>query len=113
MEENKKEENVEERISEPLIYRIHRAIGPLAGGLILDFVDLATFGPLGIVGLFIGGLIGWWVSSIYNFSKKARLLWAMLAAIYCLFPLTELIPVATIISAFARFEENPKYKKTK
>ena len=88
----------------PLIYRLHRAFGPLAGALILDCVDLATFGPLGLGGLFIGAGIGWWISSIYNFSGTARILWAVLAGIYCLMPFTEMIPIATIISAVARFE---------
>ena len=85
--------------------RLHRALGPIAGGLILDFVDLATFGPFGIYGGFIfGGLIGWWISSIYEFQIRGRLIFAFLAAFYLFVPFTEVIPVATIISAFARFQ---------
>ena len=97
---------------EPIIYRLYRAFGPLAGGLILDMVDLATFGPLGIAGFFIGGLIGWWISSIYGFSRKVRLAWALLAGFYCLVPFTEFVPVATIISACARVRERPNYRNT-
>ena len=90
---------------EPLIHRLHKAIGPLAGGLILDFVDLATFGPLGIGGFFIGALVGWWICSIYTFPKPVRVILAILSGVYCLLPFTELLPVATLISAIGRFWE--------
>lgn len=89
-----------------LLERLHRALGPLAGGLILDFVDLATFGPLGFyLGPIVGALVGWWISSIYRYKTSSRIIWAILAALYCTIPLTEIIPVATIISALARFSE--------
>lgn len=94
----------------PLMYRLHRALGPIAGGLILDAVDLATFGPFGVCGFFVGCLVGWWISSIYRFSTRARAVWALLAGVYCLVPFTEVIPVATIISAVARFEVDPSVK---
>ena len=87
----------------PLVHRLHRAFGPLAGGLLLDGVDLATFGPFGIGGLFIGAFVGWWISALYGFSGKVRLFWALVAGIYCLTPATELLPLATIVSAIARF----------
>lgn len=89
-----------------LVERLHRALGPLAGGFILDFMDLVTFGPLGFyAGPLIGALIGWWITSIYRFSIPSRVLWAVLAALYCAIPGTEFIPVATLISALARFAE--------
>ena len=88
--------------------RIHRALGPVAGGLIIDFVDLATFGPIGIfLGLILGGGIGWWVGSIYRFSPENRTLWAVVCGIYCTIPFTAIFPVMTIISAVARFGEDP------
>jgi hypothetical protein len=44
--------------------RLHRSIGPIAGGLILDLVDLATFGPIGLFGGWIlGAAVGWWIAS--------------------------------------------------
>ncbi len=87
----------------PLIERLHRAFGPLVGGAMLDLVDLSSFGPFGIGGFFVGGLTGWWICSIYNIATSTRLILALLAGIYCLFPLTEFIPVATLLSAFIRF----------
>ena len=98
-----------ERPRESLLARLHRALGPLAGGLILDFVDIATFGPVGILGGFlVGALAGWWVSSIYEFSPRSRVLLAVLAAVYTAVPLTEPLPLATAISALARFRERPR-----
>ncbi len=92
-----------------LMKRAHRAFGPLAGGLILDFVDLLTFGPLCfILGPIVGAIVGWWITSIYNFSKRSRIIWSVMAAVYCTIPFTEILPVATVISAFARFRDDPK-----
>lgn len=93
----------EEKQDKPLIDRLHTAFGPLAGALILDLVDLATIGPLGIGGFFIGGAVGWWILSVYDISRNTRLILALLAGIYCMVPITEFIPVATLISALARF----------
>ena len=90
--------------SEPLLVRLHHAFGPIAGAVILDFADFVTLGPIGLfVGLAVGFLVGWWISSIYGFSTSARILWASLAGLYCMIPLTPLIPLATFISAVARF----------
>ena len=91
-----------------LIERLHRAFGPLVGGMLLDLVDLTTFGPYGLGGFFIGALVGWWICSIYNMTTSTRLCLALLAGIYCLLPLTEFIPVATLISAFIRFRGDQK-----
>jgi hypothetical protein len=67
-----------------------------------------TFGPIGLLGGFVlGAAVGWWVSSIYEFSTRGRAVFASLAALYTAIPFTELIPVATIIAALARFRERP------
>ena len=100
--------STERPVPSSLLWRLHRALGPIAGGLVLDFVDLTTFGPLGAIGLFIGVGVGWWISSIYNFSPRVRVILALLAGTYCLLPMTELLPVATIISGVARFGEEPR-----
>ena len=95
----------DEPLPEPLLARLHRALGPLAGGLILDVVDLAMFGPLGLLaGPVVGAAVGWWVSSLYRLSATDRVVFAALAALYVSFPLTEVLPIATLISAFARFQ---------
>lgn len=87
-----------------ILNRLHNAFGPILGGLILDFVDLATFGPLGLIlGPILGALVGWWIASIYNFSRAGRIVAVILSAVYCAFPFTGVIPLGTIISATARF----------
>lgn len=87
----------------PLIERLHRALGPLAGGILLDLADLSTFGPYGLGGFVIGALVGWWTCSIYDLSRSTRFYLALLAGAYCLFPLTEFLPLATLLSALIRF----------
>ncbi|MGQ0633305.1 MAG: hypothetical protein ACT4QC_01740 [Planctomycetaceae bacterium] len=96
-----------------VLERLHRALGPLAGGIIIDFVDFATFGPIGLVlGPVLGGLAGWWVSSIYQFGWRGRAVVATLAAVYCTIPFTELLPLATLVAAVARFFEAPAVPST-
>jgi hypothetical protein len=69
---------------EPMVIRLHRAFGPLAGAMLLDMVD-----------------------GIYEFSTRGRLTFAILAAVYCTIPFTEPLPLATAIAAVARFREKP------
>lgn len=89
---------------EQLIARLHRVLGPLAGGMILDAADLVTIGPVGVfAGMIVGCTVGWWVSSIYQESKKSRLIWSALAGVYCTIPFTAIVPLATIISAIGQF----------
>ncbi|MSR57950.1 MAG: hypothetical protein EXS05_09780 [Planctomycetaceae bacterium] len=89
-----------------LLERLHRALGPLAGGIIIDCVDFAMFGPVALIlGPVVGGLVGWWVSSLYHFGTRGRLIVATLSAIYCTIPI-KLLPLATLVAACARFRES-------
>ena len=91
--------------------RAHKALGPITGGLLLDFVDFATYGSMGIMfGALLGGLVGWWVTSIYNVRGTARVFLITVAAMYCTIPLTEPFPIATIFCAICRFFEPPVRK---
>lgn len=84
--------------------RLYTALGPVAGGILLDVLDVATFGPFGFyVGWLIGLPVGWWMASIYGFGTFGKTLSATLAAVYLTAPFTEIFPVATIISAVARY----------
>jgi len=86
--------------------RVNRAFGPIVAGLIIDLVDLATFGPVGLVlGLPVGGLAGYWMGRALGFDKRASLWCALAAGVYCTIPGTELIPLATIIGGCVRFQE--------
>ncbi len=103
------ETQVEQAPNKPsLIGRLYAVIFPILGGLILDFADLATLGPVGLyMGMIVGCTIGWLISGIYDFSRKGRLMLSLLAGIYCTIPGTFFLPLATAISAVARFRERP------
>lgn len=88
--------------------RLSRALGPIAGGMLLDFADLTTFGPIGIfAGFFVGVAIALWICSIYRFSFGTKVVLSLLAGIYCMVPMTEQFPLATLIAAACRFFEGP------
>lgn len=87
--------------------RLNRAFGPVVAGLIIDFVDLATFGPIGFyLGLPIGAFAGYWMGRALALPKKSSLLCALAAGIYCTIPGTEMLPLATLVGACARYYES-------
>jgi hypothetical protein len=89
--------------------RINRAFEPIAAGLIIDLIDFTSFGPIGLVlGLPLGGLVGYWMGRSLGLSRKASLWCALAAGVYCMTPATEFIPLAMIVGACARFSENGK-----
>jgi len=86
--------------------RVNYALGPLAAGMILDAVDLITFGPAGLaLGLPVGALAGYWLATSLRLSQNTSLLCAALAAVYCTIPGTEVLPLGTLVGALLRFEE--------
>ena len=89
------------------IFRLHRALGPILGGLLLDFTDLATFGPMGILGPILGAAVVLWICSLYRFSVKTKIILAFLGGVYCMAPMTEPFPIATLVCAACRFFEKP------
>lgn len=103
------ENPIEQAASKPsLMERFYVAIFPILGGLILDFADLATFGPIGLyAGMIVGCTIGWLISGIYGFSRNGRVIFSLLAGIYCTIPGTFFLPLATVIAVVARFREKP------
>lgn len=89
--------------------RLLRAFGPLGGGILLDVADLATFGSMGLyIGPIVGGLMGWWLSSVYKLSVAGQCGLIFIGALYCALPLTSLAPVATAVLALIRFAEGKK-----
>ena len=93
------------------LQRLNRAFGPVIAGMIIDLVDLATFGPIGLVlGLPVGGAAGFWMGRCLGLSTKASLLCALAAGIYCTIPGTEMLPIATVIGACARYFESAPQK---
>jgi hypothetical protein len=90
------------------IQRLYYALGPLAAGIILDVLDLATFGPIGIViGALVGGYAGWILGECEGFDHSIRIAFAICAAAYMTIPFTEPFPAATILIFTARFFAGP------
>jgi hypothetical protein len=51
--------------------RLNRAFGPVVAGMILDVVDLATFGPIGFfLGIPVGLAAGYWLGSCLGLERK-------------------------------------------
>ena len=87
--------------------RLNRAFGPVVAGMILDVVDLATFGPIGFfLGIPVGLAVGYWLGSCLGLERKHCLWVGMAAAIYCTMPGTEFIPLGTLVGACARYWES-------
>ena len=78
-------------------HRYHKVLFPILGGVILDCADLATYGPAGLyTGMIVGCAVGWLISDFYDYSKKGRVVFAILAGVYCSTPGTFLLPLATL-----------------
>ena len=86
--------------------RAHAALGPVFAGLVLDFFDLLTPGPVGFyAGPLVGFLVGHYLGGFYGFRGGPRFFMALLAAAYLAAPMTSFLPVATLIGAMARFRD--------
>lgn len=91
-----------------LLQRLYYALGPLAAGILLDLLDLATFGPVGIfTGAIVGGWAGWMIGKFEGLDRDGRIAIAVCAAIYMTIPMTEPWPVATLFTLVARFFREP------
>ncbi len=89
--------------------RLLNAFGPLGAGLLLDFADLSTFGIVGFyLGPIIGGLLGWWLASVYRFGVLGQCIIILIAAVYCALPGTGMVPLATLVFALIKFAEKKK-----
>ena len=95
-----------------LLERIYYALGPLAAGIMLDVLDLATFGTVGIfVGAFVGAYAGWVIGQFEGLSRDGRVALASCAAVYMMIPMTEPLPIATAFTLVARFMRGPRPPK--
>lgn len=81
-----------------------RQMGPVAGGFLLDVVDAATFGPLGLQwGLLLGAAAGWLLTAPYEMSSQRRFFLSSAAGVYCMLPFTAFLPLATVATALVRW----------
>jgi hypothetical protein len=80
----------------------------LGAGIILDVLDLATLGPIGIIaGALVGGYAGWVLGEFEGLDRSLQIAFASCAAAYMTVPFTEPIPAATILILTARFFAGP------
>ena len=95
-----------------LLERTYYALGPLAAGIMLDVLDLATFGTIGVfVGAIVGAYAGWVIGDFEGLDKDGRTVLACCAAIYMMIPMTEPLPIATAFSLVARFMRGPRRRR--
>ena len=89
--------------------RLNHAMGPVLAGMIIDAVDLVTFGPVGLVlGLPVGALAGYWLGQSMGLDKSASGICALAAGVYCMIPFTEVLPLGTIVGALVRYENKDR-----
>lgn len=87
--------------------RFNRIFGPIVAGLIIDLMDLATFGPMGLMlGLPAGLATGYWMGYCLGLAPAARWWCSLAAGIYCMIPFTEFLPLATLAGAYAQYRES-------
>jgi hypothetical protein len=98
------EKDTDDAVPTSIWERLYFALGPIAGCLVLDLVDFVTLGPIGLViGIPVGAAVGWWLGSLYGLQRTGRITVAVLSAVYCTIPFTEILPLATLSGAVARF----------
>lgn len=80
------------------------SLNPVFLGMLIDLLDFATFGPIGIrIGFIVGGLLTALVCMLQGVRMRYTLLMALAAGLYCAFPMTERLPLATLIALFMKF----------
>jgi hypothetical protein len=81
-------------------------LGPVAAGMLLDLVDFATYGPIGLwAGLLVGGAAGYLLAASMGVAAERRWGYALAAGVYCMLPFTAFLPVATLLGALIRLRE--------
>ncbi|MCX7552915.1 hypothetical protein OS175_03400 [Marinicella sp. S1101] len=105
MDIKKQQEKIDQEVTRPSLGdRIFAAFGPLTAGILIDALDVLTFGPIGMyVGPLFGALLGWWLACKLNFGVMGQCVLLAVTAIYCALPGSELMPLATAVMALARF----------
>ncbi|PRP89961.1 hypothetical protein ENSA5_69020 [Enhygromyxa salina] len=77
---------------------------PILAAVTIDLADFATAGPLGLVaGLAVGGALTTFVALISGVRPARALLLGLFGALYCALPLTEPIPMATMLTLLHGF----------
>ncbi len=82
---------------------------PVIIGVLLDLVDFFTAGPVGFTfGFILGGGVTWLLLTLANYPREKRLWISLLAGIYCTSPLTEFLPLGTLLGTFISYRQTHK-----
>ena len=99
--------NLDSVVPRKTLARLNYALGPIIAGIILDAVDLITFGPVGlVVGIPIGAAAGFWLGRSMRLESHMCWICAAIAGIYCTIPGTEILPLGTLVGALVRFQDD-------
>lgn len=72
----------------------------MLAAMAIDLADLAMIGPLGLAaGLFVGFALTSVLALTTGASLPRALLLGLLGGIYCMLPITDLVPLATMLTS--------------
>ena len=81
-----------------------QTLAPVLAGVLLDAIDFATMGPIGLSGGFlVAGGAGYWIAVELGLQRRSRIGLALMAAAYAATPFTELLPLGTLVGLLTRF----------
>lgn len=83
--------------------RVRAAFDPVAAGLLVDLLDAVTRGVLAPLGLALGVPLGYFLGRRAGLSKRRSLLLGLGIGIYCVIPVTTVIPLGTLTGIYLRF----------
>ncbi len=97
---------------EDTVRRFERTVGPVLGGVVIDSIDLFTFGPLGVLGgSLVGGSVAYYIASVEELPVWQRTLLGIAAALYCAYPSANFIPAATLVGAVLKFVQEGRKRR--
>ncbi len=83
--------------------QVHRALGPVLAGVLVDVVDAATVTPL--LGLGLGLPVGYYLARQLGLERGSALRMAAVVGLYCGVPGTLGLPLGTLVGAFVRLRQ--------
>lgn len=83
--------------------KVHRALGPVLAGVLVDVVDAATVTPL--LGLGLGLPVGYYLARQLGLERGSALRMAAVVGLYCGVPGTLGLPLGTLVGAFVRLRQ--------
>jgi hypothetical protein len=83
--------------------RVRRAFDPVAAGLLVDVLDALTRGAAAPFGLLLGLPLGYWLGRRAGLTPRLSLALGLAIGIYCLVPITTVLPLGTLTGLYLRF----------